>query len=64
MFKGQHPPQIKEAQQKEQSSLQTENTIDEPQQSNSQQFQQNETHSRFHKGPQPLMVRFIDSPYK
>ena len=61
LFKSQPPPLIEKSQQNEETD---EQVIDQNKLSNSQQFQQNERQSRFHKGPQPLMVRFVDCPEK
>ena len=61
LFQSQPPPLIEKSQQSEESG---EKVVDKNQPSNSQQFQQNERQSRFHKGPQPLMVRFADCPGK
>ena len=63
-FKSQPPPQIEEIRQNEQSGVQTEKNVHEHQQPNSQQLQQNRRPSRFHQGPQPILVWFTPvSPY-
>ena len=56
LFKSQPPPQIEEIRHNEQSGIQPEKNVYEHQQPNSQQLQQNRKPSRFHQGPQPILV--------
>ena len=56
-FQNQPPPQIEQSQQNEECVENIVQNVDQNQQSNGQQFQQNEKRSRFHQGPQPLLVR-------